>query len=78
MAWDFTTDPEFQEQLDHLSPAPIYHTAPVVTCSLAHRVRATTVVTELLAFCRARLAPFKCPRRLLKDRYWGDRASRIV
>jgi len=52
--------------------------------------------TELLAFCRARLAPFKCPRsidfddelprqdtgklykRLLKDRYWGDRASRIV
>ena len=51
---------------------------------------------ELLAFCRARLAAFKCPRsvdfdaalprqdtgklykRLLKDRYWGDRASRIV
>ncbi len=51
---------------------------------------------ELLAFCRERLAPFKCPRsidfeaelprqdtgklykRLLKDRYWGDRASRIV
>jgi acyl-CoA synthetase (AMP-forming)/AMP-acid ligase II len=52
--------------------------------------------TELLAFCRERLASFKCPRsidfdaalprqdtgklykRLLKDRYWGDRASRIV
>jgi acyl-CoA synthetase (AMP-forming)/AMP-acid ligase II len=51
---------------------------------------------ELLAFCRERLAAFKCPRsidfdaqlprqdtgklykRLLKDRYWGDRASRIV
>jgi acyl-CoA synthetase (AMP-forming)/AMP-acid ligase II len=51
---------------------------------------------ELLAFCRSRLADFKCPRsidfdealprqdsgklykRLLKDRYWGDRASRIV
>ena len=52
--------------------------------------------TELLAFCRERLAAFKCPRsidfedelprqdtgklykRLLKDRYWGDRTSRIV
>lgn len=51
---------------------------------------------ELLAFCRERLASYKCPRsidfdaalprhdtgklykRLLKDRYWGDRASRIV
>jgi long-chain acyl-CoA synthetase len=51
---------------------------------------------ELLAFCRERLAAFKCPRsidfdealprqdtgklykRLLKDRYWGDRTSRIV
>ena len=51
---------------------------------------------ELLAFCRERLAAFKCPRsidftealprqdtgklykRLLKDQYWGDRASRIV
>ncbi len=51
---------------------------------------------ELLAFCRERLAAFKCPRsvdfdaelprqdtgklykRLLKDRYWGDRSSRIV
>ena len=50
----------------------------------------------LLAFCRERLAAFKCPRsidfdpqlprqdtgklykRLLKDRYWGDRTSRIV
>ena len=54
------------------------------------------MAAELLAFCRERLAPFKCPRsidfdaalprqdtgklykRLLKDRYWGDRASRIV
>ena len=51
---------------------------------------------ELLAFCRERLAAYKCPRsvdfdpdlprsdtgklykRLLKDRYWGDRMSRIV
>ena len=51
---------------------------------------------ELLAFCRSKLAGFKCPRsidfmeelprqdtgklykRLLKDRYWGDRTSRIV
>jgi long-chain acyl-CoA synthetase len=51
---------------------------------------------ELLAFCRERLAGYKCPRsidfdpelprsdtgklykRLLKDRYWGDRMSRIV
>jgi len=54
------------------------------------------MAAELLAFCRAHLATFKCPRtidfdpalprqdtgklykRLLKDRYWGDRASRIV
>jgi long-chain acyl-CoA synthetase len=54
------------------------------------------MAAELLAFCRAHLAAFKCPRtidfdpalprqdtgklykRLLKDRYWGDRASRIV
>jgi fatty-acyl-CoA synthase len=51
---------------------------------------------ELLAYCRERLASYKCPRsidfdealprqdtgklykRLLKDRYWGDRTSRIV
>ena len=30
----------------YLSPAPLYHTAPVVTCSLAHRAGATTVVME--------------------------------
>ncbi|HEY2999196.1 MAG TPA: acyl-CoA synthetase [Acidimicrobiales bacterium] len=30
----------------YLSPAPLYHTAPVVTCSLAHRTGATTVVLE--------------------------------
>jgi fatty-acyl-CoA synthase len=54
------------------------------------------VEAELLAFCRDRLAAYKCPRsidfdealprqdtgklykRLLKDRYWGDRTSRIV
>ena len=54
------------------------------------------IEAELLDFCRARLAAFKCPRsvdfeealprqdtgklykRLLKDRYWGDRTSRIV
>ena len=51
---------------------------------------------ELIAFCRARLSPFKCPRsvdfdadlprqptgklykRLIKDRYWQGRASRII
>ena len=51
---------------------------------------------ELLSFCGAHLARYKCPRsvdfidelprlptgklykRLLKDRYWGDRATRIV
>jgi acyl-CoA synthetase (AMP-forming)/AMP-acid ligase II len=30
----------------YLSPAPLYHTAPVVTCSLAQRVGATVVVLE--------------------------------
>jgi long-chain acyl-CoA synthetase len=30
----------------YLSPAPLYHTAPVVTCSLAHRTGATTVIME--------------------------------
>jgi fatty-acyl-CoA synthase len=30
----------------YLSPAPLYHTAPVVTCSLAHRTGSTTVVME--------------------------------
>ena len=30
----------------YLSPAPLYHTAPVVTCSLAHRTGGTTVVME--------------------------------
>jgi acyl-CoA synthetase (AMP-forming)/AMP-acid ligase II len=51
---------------------------------------------ELLAFCRERLSPLKCPRsvdferelprhatgklykRLIRDRYWGKRESRIV
>jgi fatty-acyl-CoA synthase len=51
---------------------------------------------ELLAYVRARLAHYKCPRsidfdpalprlengklykRRIKDRYWGDRKSRIV
>ena len=51
---------------------------------------------ELLDFCRARIAHYKCPRsidferelprlptgklykRLLRDRYWGNRDSRIV
>jgi long-chain acyl-CoA synthetase len=49
-----------------------------------------------MAFARARLAPYKCPRsidfeaelprlptgklykRLLEDRYWGEKNSRIV
>jgi acyl-CoA synthetase (AMP-forming)/AMP-acid ligase II len=30
----------------YLSPAPLYHTAPVVTCSLGHRTGSTTVVME--------------------------------
>jgi fatty-acyl-CoA synthase len=30
----------------YLSPAPMYHTSPVVFCSLAHRAGATTVVME--------------------------------
>jgi len=51
---------------------------------------------ELLAFCRDKLAHYKCPgsvdferelpreptgklyKRLLRDRYWGQRASRII
>jgi acyl-CoA synthetase (AMP-forming)/AMP-acid ligase II len=51
---------------------------------------------ELIAFCRERLSPIKCPRsidferelprhptgklykRLIRDRYWGKRESRIV
>ncbi len=51
---------------------------------------------ELLAYCRERLAKYKCPqavdfdpelpreqtgklyKRLLRDRYWGDKTSRIV
>ena len=51
---------------------------------------------ELIKFCRANLAHFKCPRtvdfvtelprlptgklykRLLRDRYWGNKVSRIV
>jgi len=51
---------------------------------------------ELLAFCREKLSPIKCPRsidferelprhatgklykRLIRDRYWGKRESRIV
>jgi acyl-CoA synthetase (AMP-forming)/AMP-acid ligase II len=51
---------------------------------------------ELIAFCRERISPLKCPRtvdfeaelprhptgklykRLLRDRYWGKRDSRIV
>jgi acyl-CoA synthetase (AMP-forming)/AMP-acid ligase II len=51
---------------------------------------------ELIAFCRERLSPIKCPRsvdfdrelprhptgklykRLVRDRYWGKRESRIV
>ena len=51
---------------------------------------------ELVAYCRERLSPIKCPRtidferelprhptgklykRLIRDRYWGKRDSRIV
>jgi fatty-acyl-CoA synthase len=63
---------------------------------LDHSQAGPAMADELLAFCRERLAAFKCPRsidfdealprqdtgklykRLLKDRYWGDRTSRIV
>jgi len=63
---------------------------------LDHAQAGPEMEAELLAFCRERLAAFKCPRsidfdpalprqdtgklykRLLKDRYWGDRTSRIV
>ena len=55
-----------------------------------------TLEQELLAFCRANLAKYKCPqavdfdrelpreqtgklyKRLLRDRYWGDKTTRIV
>ncbi len=51
---------------------------------------------ELLAFCKERLAGYKCPKaidfdpdlprqptgklykRLIRDRYWGNKTSRIV
>ncbi|HSZ73903.1 MAG TPA: AMP-binding protein [Rhizomicrobium sp.] len=54
------------------------------------------LAVELIAYCRARLSPLKCPRtvdferelprhptgklykRLIRDRYWGNRESRIV
>jgi long-chain acyl-CoA synthetase len=54
------------------------------------------LAAELIAWCRQRLSPIKCPRsvdfeaelprhptgklykRLLRDRYWAGRASRIV
>ena len=63
---------------------------------LDHTQAGPEMADELQAFCRERLAAFKCPRsidfdealprqdtgklykRLLKDRYWGDRSSRIV
>ena len=50
----------------YLSPAPMYHTAPVVTCSMAHRVGATTVVME-------RWDPEACLAAI--ERYRCDRAS---
>lgn len=54
------------------------------------------IAQELIAFCRERLSPFKCPRsvdfdanlprqptgklykRLIRERYWQGRASRII
>jgi acyl-CoA synthetase (AMP-forming)/AMP-acid ligase II len=63
---------------------------------LDHGQASAAMEAELLAYCRERLAAYKCPRsidfdealprqdtgklykRLLKDRYWGDRTSRIV
>lgn len=63
---------------------------------LDHDAAGPEMEAELLAYCRAHLASYKCPRsidfdpalprqdtgklykRLLKDRYWGDRSSRIV
>ena len=36
----------FDEETRYLSPAPMYHTAPVVTCSLVHRTGGTAVLME--------------------------------
>ena len=36
----------FGEETVYLSPAPMYHAAPVVTCSLVHRTGGTTVLME--------------------------------
>lgn len=46
----------------YLSPAPLYHTAPVVFCSMAHRVGATTVVMERWdpEACLAAIERYRC------------------
>ena len=48
----------------YLSPAPMYHTAPVVTCSLVHRVGGTAVVMERWdpEACLAALERHRCNR----------------
>ena len=60
------------------------------------REAGSALADELIAYCRERLSPIKCPRsvdfepelprhptgklykRLIRDRYWGKRESRIV
>jgi long-chain acyl-CoA synthetase len=46
----------------YLSPAPMYHTAPVVSCSLVHRVGGTTVVMERWdpEACLAAIERYRC------------------
>jgi long-chain acyl-CoA synthetase len=46
----------------YLSPAPLYHTAPVVTCSLVHRVGGTTVIMERWdpEACLAAIERYRC------------------
>jgi acyl-CoA synthetase (AMP-forming)/AMP-acid ligase II len=37
---------QFGDDTVYLSPAPLYHAAPIVTCTIVHRYGATVVVTE--------------------------------
>ena len=48
----------------YLSPAPMYHTAPVVSCSMAHRVGATTVILERwdAEACLRAIERYRCDR----------------
>ena len=48
----------------YLSPGPMYHTAPVVTCSFVHRAGGTTVVMERWdpEACLAAVERYRCDR----------------